>query len=139
MPEKWESGPVCSAVQTSTTGVVKFPKESINFGRIYYICAYSDMAYVVRETVTETLLPIQTCSNGFVIDNDPPYGGELHVANINGFINDLENLMISWNGFDDDINVTALGYENKINSYTLEIGNICLLQLSVYFKYLFLF
>ena len=114
--------PTCVGTLTSTTGYADFPKTLIQYNTIHYICAVANESHIVRETFTEILQPIQTCSNGFVIDSIPPTPGQVHVRNVNGFINDLTSVIVSWNGFDDNIDVAALGYEHKINSYSVEIG-----------------
>ena len=114
--------PTCIGTLATTNGYVTFPKKLIKYNTIYYICALANESHIVRETFTEILQPIATCSNGFVIDNIPPTTGQVHVKNVNGFINDLKRLIISWNGFDDNIDVAALGYGHKINFYSVEIG-----------------
>ena len=91
---------------------------------IYYICAFSNESHIVREAFTEILPRIQTCSNGFVVDNIPPTTGQVHVENVNGFIYDLRRVTVYWVGFSDNIDVLALGYEQEINSYTIEIGTL---------------
>ena len=80
------------------------------------------MSHVVREKFTEILPLIQGCSNGFVIDSVAPTSGRVYVKNVNGFINDLRHITVSWDGFRDNIDVSALGYEHGINSYDIEIG-----------------
>ena len=114
--------PKCVGSGNSTNGYVTFPKKLIQFNTIYYICAFSNVSHVVRETFTEILPLIQACSNGFVIDNVPPSTGRVHVKTANGFINDLRRITVSWDGFKDNIDVSALGYEHGINSYDIGIG-----------------
>ena len=131
VPLNCSSISTCSRTLTTTSGYVQFPKKVIKYNTIYYICAFSNESHIVRETFTEILQPIQTCSNGFVIDSIPPTPGQVHVRNVNGFINDLTSVIVSWNGFDDNIDVAALGYGHKINSYSIEIGTYTLSIYSV--------
>ena len=121
-PTSCHNNPYCIGSHSTTDGYVQFPKRLIKYNTIYYICAFSNLSHVVRETFTEVLPHIQACSNGFAIDNIPPTAGQVHVENENGFINDLRRVTVSWDGFSDNIDVSALGYEHKINSYTIEIG-----------------
>ena len=114
--------PNCAVSRATSDGYVTFPKKLIQYNTMYYICAYSNVSHVVRETFTEILPLIQACSNGFVIDSVPPTTGRVYVENVHGFINDLRHITVSWDGFRDNIDVSALGYEHGINSYDIEIG-----------------
>ena len=122
VPTSCHNNPNCIGTLITTDGYVKFPKKLIKYNKIYYICAFSNESHVVREAFTEILPRIQACSNGFVIDNVPPTTGQVHVENVNGFIHDLRRVTVSWVGFTDNTDVSALGYEQVINSYTIEIG-----------------
>lgn len=104
----------------TSTGYVEIPKLFTEYSTTFYICASANESHVERETFTEILPALRTCSNGFLLDNIPPHGGNVHVKNLNGYVNDL--LYISWYGFDDNIDVKVLGYDQKIKSYTVEIG-----------------
>ena len=96
--------------------------ETIKLNTLYYICASANESNITRETFTETFMKIEMCSNGFILDDTPPYGGEVHVTNLNGYINDLKDIVVSWDGFGDNSDARLLGYESTINSYSVEIG-----------------
>ena len=114
--------PTCKAVLANLDGYVKFPRDVISYDVVHYICAKASETIIMKGTHTETLQEMKACSNGFIIDNTAPAGGELYVNDVNGYIADLQNLEIMWYGFGDNANVAALGYDNKINSYTVAIG-----------------
>ena len=122
VPENCNESPECESSLTTTDGYVQFPKEDIYVNTIFYICASADESRITTETFTENAPSIHACSDGFVIDDTPPYGGEVHVRTVNGFLNDLREVAVHWSGFHDNINASHLGYENKIKSYAVEIG-----------------
>ena len=122
VPKNCNESPECKTSRMTTDGYVQFRKADILVNTFYYICASAEESTTVKENFTEKLPAIRACSNGFVIDDTPPYGGEVHVRNVSGFLNDLREIVVHWNGFDDNINASRLGYENKINTFTVEIG-----------------
>ena len=71
---------------------------------------------------TEVLPETKACSNGFLVDDTPPTGGELHVNDVNGYITNLHDIEVTWNGFGDTADVAALGYHDTISAYTVAIG-----------------
>ena len=114
--------PGCKAALITSDGYVQFPAIAIQHNRVYFICALASEVNIVKESYTEILPEIKTCSNGFVVDDRPPTGGELHVNDINGYLTNLQDLEIMWYGFGDNENVDALGYDNEISSYMVAIG-----------------
>ena len=122
IPETCDDSPNCERLPTTTEGYVEVPQEKILHNKIQFICADAPEEVKEQDSFTETLPAIQLCSNGFVIDDVPPSGGELQVESVNGYINDLQSFAVTWKNFDDNIDVTALGYKNRINSYAVQIG-----------------
>ena len=122
IPNTCNTYPECKASRITSDGYVAFQKDKISFNTIYFICAYAPQSQRVQDSFTETLPSIQACSNGFVVDDSPPSAGEVHPENTNGYINSVDGFTVSWNSFDDNIDVNLLGYRYKINSYAVEIG-----------------
>ena len=58
------------------------------------------------------------------------------MKNVNGYINSLSEFAVIWDGFDDNIDASALGYTNKIKAYSVEIGMYTYIELisSLYFS-----
>jgi hypothetical protein len=113
---------VCVVSKVTNNGFVSFDKTLIKFNTIYYICAYSISTSVIREMHTEVLDQINTCSNGFVLDSIAPVAGKVEIRNNNGFLASLDNIELSWNKFEDNIDATQFGYPRNIASYSYEIG-----------------
>ena len=114
--------PKCKAALVTSDGYVQFPASSIQYDKVYFICAVASEMHVVKGMQTEVLPEIKACSNGFLVDDTLPTGGELHVNDVNGYISNLHDIEVMWNGFGDTADVSALGYHNMINAYTVEIG-----------------
>ena len=121
IPRTCSEAPECVASKTTSEGYVYFDEE-IQANTIYYTCASAEETQIIKEPFSEQLPAVHVCSNGFIIDDTPPSGGEVHVVNFNGFLNNLHEIDIHWNGFDDNIDIDRLGYKNKINAYIVEIG-----------------
>ena len=114
----------CHISLTTSSGYVQFSRDIINMNTVYYICCNAEEVNVERGTVTEILPALNFCSNGFVLDDIPPYGGEVYINNVNGYIKDLDDLVITWQGFTDNIDVQTQGYVSNIKSYSVEIGKL---------------
>ena len=121
VPEKCKA-PVCKTAVTNLDGYIKIPRDVIKYDTVHYICAKASEIIVRKNGHDETLPEIKTCSNGFIIDDSPPTGGELYVNDDNGYITNLQNVQVMWSGFGDTTNVAALGYDIPISSYTVSIG-----------------
>ena len=126
LPENCIHSPECQASMVTTNGYVNFSNRNIRPNIIYYICAHAE-EMINRDASGESLTEIYACSDGFVIDNVPPYGGQVTVVNTNGYINNRNDLYVSWNGFEDNIDVNILGYTHSIASYTVHLGENTLL------------
>ncbi|XP_053381647.1 uncharacterized protein LOC123555884 isoform X2 [Mercenaria mercenaria] len=120
--EQCDKDSECVFSTTTGNGYVLFDKSLIKQNVFYYTCAFSNASSVSRELFTEILSEIRTCSNGFIIDNTPPFGGQLNVKNTGGFIIRPWKMDISWNGFDDNVNTEKLGYSERIKFYSYAVG-----------------
>jgi hypothetical protein len=97
--DQCQSDTKCITSLTSTNGYVYFERKYIRMNNVYYICALSKPLKINRENYVESVAEIRTCSNGFILDDIPPSGGDVLVDNINGFINDLSAIEIDIEGF----------------------------------------
>lgn len=136
VPVACELSKDCIVSKETNSGFVSFESSLTMLNKFYYICARSNTTFVERELYTEILHEIKTCSNGFVLDSQPPVPGKVEIRNKNGFITSLNNIYLSWNGFKDNINATKLGYVSDIQSYSYGIGmkvyNIFVFQNIIY-------
>ena len=114
--------PECKSSATTSNGYIRFPRSKIRYNKIYYICAKAPESELITEYKTDRLPAIQTCSNGFVLDNMPPTSGIINVKNVNGYINSMSDFVVTWTGFDDNVDAISVGYASKIKSYGVEIG-----------------
>ena len=114
--------PKCKAALVTSDGYVQFPASFIQYDKVYFICAVASEMHVVKEMQTEVLPEIKACSNGFLVDDTPPTGGELYINDVNGYITNLNDIEVMWNGFGDTADVAALGYHSTISEYTVAIG-----------------
>ena len=112
----------CAYTTQTEKGFVLFDSMIVNKNTFYYTCAFANASFVSRELFTETLSEIRVCSNGFIIDGTPPFGGEVIISNTGGFITAHGEIEISWNGFDDNVDTSQLGYVDRIKFYSYAIG-----------------
>lgn len=119
----------CVHSQISDCGYIYFDSHFVDRNRFYYICAYSGSTIFIRETFTEKLPEIQSCSDGFVIDDTPPTTGKISVKNTNGFLTDLSSIDIRWRGFDDNTDAEKLGYPYRIKHFSYAIGTNALFMI----------
>ena len=129
VPTHCEISDRCLLSEQSDSGFVEFHASHIRLNTLYYICASSNVAYIERETFTERLEAISACSDGFVLDDTPPYGGEIHVQHHNGYISDTSHVLVSWDGFKDNIDAKKLHYSDGIRSYSFGVGMLKLFML----------
>ena len=112
----------CIHSSISDDGFMSFDMSLITRNEAYYICAYSNTTLIPRETFVETLPEIQSCSNGFIIDDASPTIGKVLVKNTGGYLTDSSEIDMSWRGFDDNTDVEKLGYSNRIKYYSYYLG-----------------
>ena len=122
IPTQCINSPRCLQFLTSKSGVIEFDSRFIAANTLHYICARSNVTYIEREIFTERLEAINTCSDGFVLDDSPPSSGEVHVSQHGGYLTDTTHIQVSWDGFSDTMDATKLGYVDRIKSYSLAIG-----------------
>lgn len=111
----------CLTAKTTSNGYVVFNND-IKLNTLLYICAFSNSTVLQRELFTENLEEISSCSDGFVLDDKPPVPGNIYVGNNSGFITDTRNILLSWDAFKSSVDVTTLGYDDEIKSYSFAIG-----------------
>lgn len=114
----------CITSMATNDGYVNFKNDFIITDNVYYICARANRTTIIRELFEESLPEINSCSNGFVIDNKAPIGGEINVKNTNGFLTNTKMIEISWDKFIDTVNATQLGYAENIKGYSFAIGKL---------------
>lgn len=112
----------CLYSMTTDTEYVLFDKRLFKEDIFYYTCAFSNATTVSRELFTEVLNEVGSCSNGFILDNTPPFGGHVTVQNTNGFITSRTEIEIAWNGFDDNVDAIELGYVDRLKYYSYAVG-----------------
>ena len=124
----------CITSLTSLNGYVYFEEKYISLNKLYFICAFSKASQIERETNIESFVEIRACSNGFILDDTPPFGGQVHVENKKGFVNDLAAVHIMIQGFSDNVDASLLGYEDDIKYFSYAIGKI-IIYLNDWFYY----
>jgi hypothetical protein len=122
VPLSCELSKQCIISKVTNTGFVSFASAFTKPNSIHYICAYSTRTSVIREVYTEVLDEIKTCSNGFVLDSIAPVAGKVEIKNKDGFLTSLDNVEISWDKFEDNIDAIKLGYPGNIPAYSYGIG-----------------
>ena len=122
VPLDCSASPECKYSRITTEGYVELPSRKLSFDTLYYICADAPESERITGGHREIISPFHACSNGFILDDTPPTGGVIHVKNVNGYINSLTVLAVTWEGFSDNIDATIFGFENNIKFYTVEIG-----------------
>ncbi|XP_053405466.1 uncharacterized protein LOC128558962 [Mercenaria mercenaria] len=113
----------CITSQASVDGYILFQNTDIIMNNLYFICASSEAAEIYRETYTENVPEISSCSNGFILDDTPPSGGQVYVDNTGGFVNDVSDIRITLGGFSDNIDASVLGYGENLQYYSYAIGS----------------
>jgi hypothetical protein len=124
----------CVFTTQTQNGFVLFDKKVIEKNTFYYTCAYSNASSVSRELFTEMFSEIRVCSNGFIIDDTPPFGGHVTVLHSGGFITRRGELNIYWSGFDDNVDTAQLGYVDRIKFYSCAVGRIFILLCITFLK-----
>ena len=102
LPKDCSSDQTCISNFETVGGVVNFRKVYLQNRQQYYICAQVQASEVDREFSTEKLDSFSGCSNGFVVDDDPPEPGSVTITGHNdGFVTEPTTLTVAWNGFMD--------------------------------------
>ncbi|XP_060552014.1 uncharacterized protein LOC132713433 isoform X3 [Ruditapes philippinarum] len=113
----------CVHSAISDNGFMPFDMNLLKRNEVFYICAYSNMTLVPRESFEDILPEIKSCSNGFIIDDVSPTLGKVFVKNFGGYLTESSKIDIYWKGFDDNTDVNKLGYRDRIKYYSYSIGN----------------
>jgi hypothetical protein len=112
----------CVASSTSIGGFIVFSsKVPLDENVLYYLCANvtSEDAIISSGSQRKRLV----CSNGFVLDNEPPVTGFVKVDNVHqGYLRNTTDFRFFWYGFKDDTSYEVLGYESGISKYSTCLG-----------------
>ncbi|KAH3708851.1 hypothetical protein DPMN_068310 [Dreissena polymorpha] len=122
VPDNCETDVNCIVRYDTDSGYVEFSTHDISLNQIYYICAHSNTTEVNRELFTEALQEISSCSNGFVLDSSPPTKGHVQVQNHKGFVTNPQHVLVTWDGFDENIDASIFGYPSKLLTFSVAIG-----------------
>ena len=111
----------CVSRLETVGGVVNFRKVYLQNRQQYYICAQVQASEVDREFSTEKMDSFSGCSNGFVVDDDPPEPGSVTITgHIDGFVTEPTALTVAWNGFMDVEKYVDI--PSGIAGYTFALG-----------------
>ncbi|CAG2236399.1 unnamed protein product [Mytilus edulis] len=99
----------CLLSKNTTGGHVNFENPYVNENGVFFICAILS---------TQQKL----CSDGFLIDDTSPVGGEVSVKSYNGYVIDGSKISIHWSGFRGNRHALVLGYQSDIAGYQYAIG-----------------
>ena len=103
----------CIKLKTTLVNSVKFTLLQLESGQKYFICARTRGS-------CETM---SSCSNGFVVDLEPPTQGQVKVMTMRGLSIPVDShVKVTWSAFNDVINAQMTGYVQGIRSYELALG-----------------
>ena len=142
LPQDCSSVDSCVSNLETFGGVVNFRKVYLHNRQQYYICAKVQASEVDREFSTEKLDSFSGCSNGFVVDDDPPETGSVTIIqHNNGFVTDPTAFTIAWDGFTDIEKYVNIPFTSGIAGYAYAIGKqtliiIVLIQILIIIYYL---
>ncbi|WAR31711.1 hypothetical protein MAR_034253 [Mya arenaria] len=113
----------CLKEKVTTDGFAVFEEADVFVDATFYVCAFSNKTVVERELFTELLDEIQSCSDGFILDDTAPIPGNIHIQNVNGYLTDIEHVVITWDPFFKERGATLLGYPENIQHYAIGVGS----------------
>ena len=117
---------MCVSNLQTVGGVVNFRKVYLQNRQQYYICARVQASEVDREFSTEKLDSFSGCSNGFVVDDDPPEPGSVTITGHNdGFVTEPTSLTVAWKGFTDIEQYVNIPSRSGIAGYAFALGKFC--------------
>ncbi|XP_041349360.1 LOW QUALITY PROTEIN: uncharacterized protein LOC121368688 [Gigantopelta aegis] len=123
LPQDCSSDKTCISNLQTVGGVVNFRKIYLQNRKLYYICAHVQASKVKREFSTQKLDSFAGCSNGFVVDDEPPESGNvIIIGQNNGFVTDGSALTITWNSFTDVEKYVNIPFESGIAGYAFALG-----------------
>lgn len=113
----------CVKQMSLAGGLVTLHKTRLIPGKKYYICARSNKTVINRELFNDTLEEINTCGNGFLIDDATPTAGQVTILNqYQGFLTSPTEMIISWSNFEDRLAPSDSNITSSIYSYSYAIG-----------------
>ncbi|XP_061172145.1 uncharacterized protein LOC133181615 [Saccostrea echinata] len=113
IPLRCEDDPECIYSKTGRGGLITFSsKVPLKSNVIYYLCVNDIANFTVNR-----------CSNGFVINLEPPAIGKVNVhTKKKGFITDDSLINVYWQGFENDDFYSKIGYPSNIRFYEIAVG-----------------
>ncbi|WAR31809.1 hypothetical protein MAR_034351 [Mya arenaria] len=123
VPDNCDKDVSCIKEKFTSDGFAVFEETDVFLDATFYMCVSSNKTVVEREWFTETLGEIQSCSDGFILDDTAPIPGKMDIQNVNGFITDIEHVVITWDPFYKETGATLLGYPEDIQHYSVGVGN----------------
>ena len=127
-PYDCSSDVYCLMAETNQDGYIVINPKFIQMNTFYYICVYSNTTIIKRELFTETLPEMNSCSNGFILDDVHPTSGRVQVLNYNGYLTSTSGILITWSGFKDNVDAKTFGYMDSIKYYSYAVGE-CLFKI----------
>ncbi|WAR31803.1 hypothetical protein MAR_034345 [Mya arenaria] len=123
VPDDCDTDVACLTKKFTSDGFAIFDETDVFFDTSFYICVSSNPTVVEREWFSETLDEIRSCSDGFILGNTAPIPGKIIVQNVNGYITDIDHVVITWDPFHEKTGATLLGYPEDIQHYSIGVGN----------------
>ena len=134
LPQNCSSDQTCISSIETVGGVVNFKKVYLQNRQQYYICARVQASEVSREFFTTSLDSLSRCSNGFVVDDDPPEPGNVNfIGKNNGFVTDPTTLTIAWKFFTDVEKYVNISFGSGIAGYAYALGKHTLSTAFLYY------
>ncbi|XP_052789886.1 uncharacterized protein LOC128224179 [Mya arenaria] len=123
VPDECDTDVDCLTKKVTTDGFAIFNETDVFLDTPFYLCVSSNTTVVEREWFSETLGEIRSCSDGFILSNTAPIPGKINVQNVNGYIPDIDHVVITWEPFNKETGATLLGYPDNIQHYAIGVGN----------------
>ena len=107
----------CKKRRYTTGNVVEFRNMNLKHGHQYFICVYASNGNC-------SPAPMKMCSNGFIVDTQPPLPGHVYVGHGTESTGHPDNtsVLIRWDGFEDIEAELDIPYVSGIKEYFYAIG-----------------
>ena len=100
--------------KTTVENSVKFTLLRLESGHKYFICART----------LGSCEAMTSCSNGFVVDLEPPMKGYVEVTTMRGLTVPVDShVRVTWHDFYDDSPQDVTGYVTGVKGYEVALGN----------------
>ncbi|CAH1259452.1 Hypp2286 [Branchiostoma lanceolatum] len=116
--------PEVLACGTTKDNFVNVPGLGLRHGRRYHLCVHADQTVLQFETFDQTLVEVDTCSNGVTVDLTPPSPGQVWVNRRDqDFQTSTSELYVFWDSFADVEDHGMSSHRSGIQKYELAIGS----------------